>query len=162
MGCGQVDTIEVGYYCSHLRTWQGWGHLLGRGSSLYPNCTLAWGWLMCWGMGHRMEELWGYCWGRGHTTLSGRKQAGETCECLSTSVPPPVACPPPACNSSLLPLLVSPPSSEREVLATKRGVATSVRASSSFMVPVTNSGGMSVSSQRPCTTVWIAPLLTDI
>ena len=162
MGCGQVDTIEVGYYCSHLHMWWGQGRLLSRGSSLYPNRTLVWGWLMRRGMGHRMEELWGYCWGWGRTTLSGGEWVGETCECSLTSVPPPVACPPPARNPLSLLLSVSPPSSEREALATKREVAMSVGASSSFVVPVMNSGGMLVSSRCPCTTVWIAPLLTDI
>ena len=42
------------------------------------------------------------------------------------------------------------------------GVATSVEASSSFAVSAMSLGGMSVSSQRPCTMVWSTPLLTDI
>ena len=109
-----------------------------------------------------MEELWGYCWGRGHTTLSGGEQVGETCKCSSIAVPLLTTCPPPPCNPSSLPLLVSPPSSEREALATRRGVVTSVEASSSFVVPVTSLGGVLVSSQHPCMTVWITPLLTDI
>ena len=38
MGRGQVDTIEVGYYRSLLRTWLGRGRRLGRGLGLYPDC----------------------------------------------------------------------------------------------------------------------------
>ena len=95
-------------------------------------------------------------------TVSGEEWAGETCECSSISIPPPVVCPlPPLGSSSLLPS-ESPLSSERGALATKRGVAMSVKASSSFGVPVTSSGGVAVSSRCPCTMVWIAPLLTDI
>ena len=162
MGCGQVDTIEVGYYHSYLRMWQGQGHLHGRGFSLYPDCTLAWEWLMCQGTGHRIKEPRGCCWSRWHTTLSGVELVGETCECSSIEVPPPVVCPlPRRCSSSLL-LSVSPPLSEREVLATRRGVEMRVAATSSSMVPAMNLGGVSVSSRHPCTRVWIMPLLTNI
>ena len=94
--------------------------------------------------------------------VSGGERVEETCACSSISVPLPASCPLPPRGSLSVPPSESPPSSEREALAIRRGVAMSVEAMSSFAVPSANLGGVSVSSRRPCMLVWSAPLLTDI
>ena len=65
---------------------------------------------------------------------------------LKVTVPLPVTCPLPPRHPSSLLLSVSPLLLEREVLATKRGVEMRVAALSSFGVPATSSGSVSVSS----------------
>ena len=94
--------------------------------------------------------------------VSGGAREEGTCVCSLIVVPPLASCLLPPRGSLSSPPSELPPSSEREALVTRRGVATSVGASSSFTGSETSSGGVSVSSPRPCTMVWSAPLLTDI